>query len=275
MVLKNKTVHFGLKKALLISAFFIALKTFLFPSTGWAADNCQLPGPWQSAALAKVLDGDTLLLETGEKVRLIGINTPEHATEKRRAEPFAKQATRAVKVFFNNQHTIKLQRGREPKDHYGRTLAYVARSDGMLLSEYLVSYGLAFYLAIPPNLQLLPCLMKAERQARRQQTGLWEHYQPITVQNIKQAGFSLVAGKVEKVSQAANGVWIDLVGKLTLFIPRNNLKYFSRSSFDQIKGRQVEVRGWLIDRSAGGRKLKKGRKRWMMKVSHPAAIIFK
>ncbi|MCX4026477.1 thermonuclease family protein [Spartinivicinus marinus] len=222
-----------------------------------------------------MLDGDTLLLKSGDKVRLIGVNTPEQATEIHQAEPFAMQATQATKTFFNNQPMIKLKLGKEPKDHYGRILAYVARSDGMLLSEYLVAHGLAFYLAIPPNLDLLVCLMATEQQARRQQTGLWKRYRPTTAQTIKQAGFSLVTGKVEKISQAANGVWIDLAGKLALFIPKNNLKYFSRSAFDQINGRLVEVRGWLIDRRAGGRKLKKGRKRWMMKISHPASIIFK
>ncbi|WP_163835952.1 thermonuclease family protein [Spartinivicinus ruber] len=264
-------MHFSSKKALLISAFFV-VQIF---SASWAKNSCQLKGPWHSATLAKVLDGDTLLLSDGEKVRLIGVNTPEQSTDNRPAELFANQATQQAKAFFNGQHAIKLQRGKQPKDHYGRTLAYVARSDGKLLSEFLVAQGAAFYLAIPPNLELLSCLIKIEQQARHQRSGLWHHYNSADSININKSGFSLVTGRVEKVSHSANGIWVDLVGELVLFIPKASKKYFSGSTLKQAQGRLIEVRGWLIDRRAKGRKLKRGRKRWMMKVFHPAAIIFK
>src|SRR5438552_3085981 len=97
--------------------------------------------PQQLTTVERVVDGDTLIIAGGQRVRLLGINTPELARDGRPAEPWALEA----RDFLNHAvsgREISLGFDREPFDKYGRRLAYVYRQ-GKLINEEIIRAGLS------------------------------------------------------------------------------------------------------------------------------------
>ncbi len=137
-----------------------------------AAPDCA-PGPGlTSARLAKVVDGDTLALADGSRLRLIGVNAPETRGSDGSPEAGAVEATRFARKFLGSGR-IGVVVGADRRDRYGRTLAHVYRADGASLEAALLAAGLARQVTVPPNLGQLDCLRHAERGARAARAGLW------------------------------------------------------------------------------------------------------
>ena len=114
-----------------------------------------------------VIDGDTVELEDGRRVRLIGIDTPE------RGELDADSATSLTERLVLRK-SVRLEFDRDQKDRYGRTLAYVYRaSDGVFLNERMLIDGYANVLSIAPNVAHAEQFRAAEREARAAGRGLW------------------------------------------------------------------------------------------------------
>ena len=76
---------------------------------------------------------------------------------------------------------------------------------------------------------------------------------------------------MSKVQRNRGGVWIDLQGGLVLHIAPRQLGSFDLNMFSGLEGRQVEVRGWVLDRSQkGGRSGDQAR--WMLRLTHPGML---
>lgn len=256
--------------------FFVAL---FFSANALAA--CPPPSGAESerAYLAQVQDGDSLKLADGRRVRLIGVNAPELATPKRPDQPLAQAARVAAENFLAGGGAFKLVYGAERKDHYGRTLAHVYDARGRSLEAELLARGLAFHIAVPPNLALAECLKKQEDRAREQNLGVWgdTFWQPLSASKLTpgKAGFQLLQGKIVKVSIAGD-VWLELDGPVVLKISRDERQYFedsqgAREQWTQWQGRRLEVGGWLVDRS-GSRAAERGFKPLVMRLRSPYAI---
>ena len=141
-----------------------------------------------------VVDGDTLELENGEKVRYIGIDTPEERRKEggrwvRDPEPYAEEAARENRRLVEGK-TVRLEFDREKRDKYGRLLAYVyvkigffgnAGYDGEVLLDsheifvnaYLIQQGLAKPLVIPPNTRYAKRFKKLALLAKQKGLGLY------------------------------------------------------------------------------------------------------
>ncbi|MFC6670224.1 thermonuclease family protein [Marinobacterium aestuariivivens] len=157
--------------------------------------------------------------------------------------------------------------GAQDLDRYGRTLAHLVDGDGRLLSEALIASGLGFALAIPPNTRLAGCLFTVERQARLQRRGLWQR-SPVVRLDAKpplRSGFGVWRGRVSGVGGSARGAWLELEERIFVRLGPGDLPARAR----QLEGRVVELRGWLIDRRQGGRKLDSGRLRWLLDIQDP------
>ena len=139
--------------------------------------------------IKRVVDGDTLLLQNGERVRLIGVDTPEvHESDKlqrdaerthtdvetirqlgRKSSAFVKKTVqgKGVRLEYDQANTAIGHR-----DRYGRTLAYVYLEDGTFLNADIVrqGYGVA-YTKYP--FQYVDEFQKNERKAREKGWGLW------------------------------------------------------------------------------------------------------
>lgn len=224
---------------------------------------------WQQGepqVVSKVLDGDTLVLANGRKVRLIGINTPEMGRDNQPAESFALQAkTRLVSLLKSSDSKLFIRPGIEPMDRYRRQLAHVYDQKGESLAEKLLSEGLGYVIVIPPNLRHLDCLREAEQQARKAQIGVWSQKPAVNAARLakKASGFHLVHGKIQRIGKSRRSLWLNLQGGVALRIDWVDQRaYFPQADVEQWVGRSLEVRGWIYHH--------KGEKR--LQVRHPAAM---
>ncbi|MBU2709580.1 thermonuclease family protein [Zooshikella harenae] len=282
------------EKALIISAFFVLTVFYLsstFASTlppssflsttvsyqSTTQPSCNKPkGKQQLLHNPVVIDGDTLYADK-QKIRLIGINTPEIGYDGQPPEPYALMAKKEAKHWLAeySKHLVLIT-GKQQHDHYGRRLAYVVNQQGELLSEHLLFKGLGFYIAIPPNIELLSCFMAAEQQARNKKQNIWRDQSPISADRIRQSGFHLIYGPVTRVIITRNNWWVILAdNNVALKIQQKDQPFFSVEWVKKLANTTIEVRGWLIDRRKKGRKLPKHYARWLMAVRHPAVIQLK
>ena len=125
-------------------------------------------------AVHKVVDGDTLEVTGGERVRLIGVDTPETVAEDRPQGCFGKEASRFTASVVPPGTAVRLVGDAEQRDRYGRLLAYVyRRSDGLFVNAELLRRGFAQLLTIPPNIAHTDEFSVLARQAREGAQGLW------------------------------------------------------------------------------------------------------
>ncbi|OPY77341.1 MAG: SPBc2 prophage-derived endonuclease YokF precursor [Syntrophorhabdus sp. PtaU1.Bin153] len=120
----------------------------------------------------KVIDGDTVQLESGEIVRYIGIDAPELYVKEGGSEFFAREATRYNKklVFLKK---VKLEFDTEKKDSHGRLLAYVFVKNTFVNAE-LVKLGYAKVMTRPPNTKYKDILLAQQQKAMDEERGLWQ-----------------------------------------------------------------------------------------------------
>lgn len=131
--------------------------------------------PAASATLVSVTDGDTIVVRLDgkrERVRLIGIDTPETAHSPRGPQPFADEATDALETLLGRGR-VDLRFDAEERDHYGRLLAYVYAADGTFVNEALVRDGWARAIRVPPNVRHAKQFESLARAARRERRGMW------------------------------------------------------------------------------------------------------
>jgi len=118
--------------------------------------------------VVKVIDGDTIVLETGETVRYIGIDTPEVSQGR---ECFALEAANKNKELVLGKN-VRLEKDISEKDRYGRLLRYVYVGD-IFVNKILVSEGYATAVTYPPDVKYSNLFEEAERKARESGLGLW------------------------------------------------------------------------------------------------------
>lgn len=120
--------------------------------------------------VAQVIDGDTIVLGSGEKIRYLMVNTPEISNGKN--ECFGKEALDYNRGLVHGQE-VELAYDVECADQYGRLLAYVTAPDGEV-NILMISRGYGCVLEIPPNgADRSVEFASLERAAREQKLGLW------------------------------------------------------------------------------------------------------
>lgn len=119
----------------------------------------------------KVIDGDTIELLSGERVRYIGINAPEIKDAKGKMECFAEEAYRKNKEMVEGRW-MKLEKDISEKDKFGRLLSY-AHLEDLFVNDYLVRQGYAFSASYPPDVKHQEQFRQAEEEARQNNRGLW------------------------------------------------------------------------------------------------------
>ena len=120
----------------------------------------------------KVINGDTIQLNTGETIRYIGINAPDVFREKGGGEYYAREAARYNKklVFMRN---VRLEFDAVKKDQHGRLLAYVFVKNVFINAE-LVKHGYAKADIKPPNTKYQDILLAHQKKAMEEYKGLWQ-----------------------------------------------------------------------------------------------------
>jgi len=134
----------------------------------------------------RAVDGDTLVLENGERVRLVGIDTPEmHESSKlyrdsqrtgqdvSAIQKLGKRAYEFTKGLVEGKR-VALEFDAEKHDKYGRLLAYVYLKDATFVNAEIVKQGYASLMTIPPNVKYADLFLKLYQEARENKRGLWK-----------------------------------------------------------------------------------------------------
>lgn len=125
----------------------------------------------EGVVVARVIDGDTFELTTGEKVRLIGVDSPESVKQRTPVQCFGKEAADYLKKLIEGKE-VRLEQDVSETDRYGRLLRYVYRSD-VFINETIVREGYAYAATFPPDVREQERFREAEREARTQKRGLF------------------------------------------------------------------------------------------------------
>jgi micrococcal nuclease len=128
-----------------------------------------------SVKVVRVTDGDTFVATVNgrrERIRVIGVDTPESVAPNQPVEPYGKEASDFAEHYLDGE-TVRLAGDAEPRDRYGRMLAYVWLEDGTFWNALLVAEGYAQQLTIPPNVTYERLFRRLVSEARREDRGLW------------------------------------------------------------------------------------------------------
>lgn len=132
----------------------------------------------QRATVSRVIDGDTIELETGEKVRYIGVDTPETKHPNKPVQCFGREAAQKNKELVEGKE-ILLEKDVSETDRYGRLLRYIylpnpeATDEAIFVNELLIEQGYAQVITYPPDVKYHPLLLQAQQQAQTEEKGLW------------------------------------------------------------------------------------------------------
>ncbi len=121
----------------------------------------------------RVIDGDTIVLSDGIKVRYLEINAPEVAHKDKPGEPFGREAAYLNKRLVEGKRIDILVASSVPYDQYGRLLAHVFLLNGKLVSEVLLKNGLAHCCFYQKPDHYAKRLVAAQRSAILSHKGIW------------------------------------------------------------------------------------------------------
>ena len=225
-----------------------------------------------SGVVREVVDGDTLVLEDGTTVRLVGIMTPKLPLGRRgfRTEPLAHDAKAALEALTLGRR-VTLSYGGQRIDRYGRALAHLHDEDGLWIQGELLRRGLARVYTFSDNTALSTRMLTLENETRMAGRGVWTdgYYRVLDTEETLEAigSFQLVEGRILDAAKVRGRTYLnfgpDYRSDFTITISPKDMRTFRRADFDPatLEGRRVRVRGWL--QSLNGP---------MIEVTHPEQI---
>lgn len=258
------------------AGFGVALGAVVL-SFGYTADSASRKLPSKnpeavaSAHVIRVVDGDTVVLNTGAEVRLTGIQAPKLPLERKgfRAWPLAGKA-KAVMETLSLRQRVRLEYTGRRHDRWGRLLAHLHTGDTWLQREMLLR-GLARVYTFAGNRKHAAALYAAERAARAMRRGIWalDWYRLLTPPEAENriGTFQLVEGMPKNVAIVRGRAYLnfgaDWKTDFTVSIAPKYLKLFRTAGVDivSMKNQRVRVRGWLVRRNGP-----------MIAVTHPEQI---
>jgi len=219
-----------------------------------------------SGHVVRVIDGDTLVLDGDRRVRLLDINTPEMNYDSGKPEPYAQEATDALRRMVFGQY-VTVETGHKAKDGYGRWLGHVymrtASGGSAWVNGTLVREGYAHIYSFADNAMYTSELGAYEAIARANKRGLWNFPE----WQVRKADdccaredigtFKLVEGTIRSaahVKRTSGGRTYLNFGKnwktdFTVMIADKDRKWFKKAGIDDIivhyKGKTVRVHGFL------------------------------
>jgi micrococcal nuclease len=125
----------------------------------------------QTFLVTRVIDGDTIEIEGGQRIRYIGIDTPESVYPATEIECYGREASDKNKKLVENKR-VRLEKDVSETDRYGRLLRYVWVGD-IFVNDYLVRQGFANVYTYPPDVKYSNQFVEAQQEARENNRGLW------------------------------------------------------------------------------------------------------
>ena len=138
------------------------------PVSGGGCNPFQEPGERARTTVSRVIDGDTIVVEGGERVRYVGIDAPEVGEA---PEPFGPESTDLNRRLVEGRDVL-LVRDTSDRDRFGRLLRYVY-ADGILVNAEIVREGHARAVVFPPDDEHALCFAALEEEAKEARRGMW------------------------------------------------------------------------------------------------------
>ena len=215
-------------------------------------------GPHKYYTVSRVMDGDTIELSNREKVRYIGIDTPE-VREKKDSEwiykprPYAEEASAFNKKLVEGK-SVRLEFDVQKRDKYKRLLAYVYAGENMANME-MVKQGYGMIYTYPPNVKYTEKFLEAQKEARDNKRGLWsdldsEKGRITTAQAKDNIGrVRMIEAQVTDTHLTEKLLILKFKNNFKAVIYKNNipfgLKDMARSPNKYFKGKTVRVYGLI------------------------------
>jgi len=179
-LVRNYTNHLILILLLVVSWIgFIFIFSPDSSITGEAIDDSQVSAPSKDiivyepeySVVTRVIDGDTIEIENGERVRLVCMDAPELG------EDCYREAKERLEELVLDEK-VKLVRDVSDRGKYGRLVRYVYKIDGTFVDELMVREGYAIAYPYSPDITLCPQIEKAEEYAKENNLGKWSGCEP-------------------------------------------------------------------------------------------------
>jgi len=214
----------------------------------------------EEATVRKVIDGDTVVLDDGAEVRLVGTQAPKLPLGRPNYPtwPLAPEAKVKLEQLVLNRR-VGLGYGGNDMDRHGRLLAQLWRDDGLWIQGAMVEAGMARVYGFADNRALVPELLALERQARADRRGIWAnaYYAVLTARELERDAealvdsFQLVEGRIEEAALVRGRAYFnfgsDWKTDLTAVLQPETVDLFEAEGLDPagFEGRQVRLRGWV------------------------------
>ena len=213
------------------------------------AKSCNIKRGDEVVRITKVIDGDTVINHRNERMRLVGINTPEKVRHKKRNNPMAQEALDQLERWVLERRVL-VEYDEERIDPHGRLLVHLHDRYGNINAR-LVREGFAWQAVVPPNLKHLDCYYKQEQLAREEIKGVWKFAEYAAVPAKPslldpQLGFLRIIGVVEAVENRAGSNWLMLGNRISARIPKESTEYFEDFDLAGLEGQEVTLRGWVF-----------------------------
>jgi micrococcal nuclease len=212
----------------------------------------------ESGVVVGVVDGDTVVLDNGIEVRLVGLQAPKLGLGRRNFEdwPLAEESRLAMLALSMGER-VSLYYGGARRDRYDRALAHLERTDGLWLQEVMLARGMARVYSFADNRAVVPRLLAIERIARRRGIGIWAHpyYRIRSPAELERdiGSFQLVEGRVLSAAKVRGRLYFnfgeDWGEDFTVSVALRDRRAFEAAwdgaDVASFAGQTVRVRGWL------------------------------
>ena len=209
-----------------------------------------------NARVVEIIDGDTVVLDDGSEVRLVGLQAPKLALGRPDFEdwPLADEAKAALEELVLDRD-VTLAYGGRRLDRHGRRLAHLFLTDGTWVQAAVLSDGMARVYSFYDNRAAVEALLDLEMAARAATRGIWAEpwYAVRTIDGLESEidSFQLVEGRVLDVARVKDRAYLnfgtDWKTDFTLVLDEDALRLFDEAGIapDSFEGRRIRVRGWL------------------------------
>jgi micrococcal nuclease len=234
----------------------LAALVFLLAGAALAAGLPQLIEDGGTAKISGIVDGDTVTLDDGRELRLVGIQAPKLPLDRPgfTAWPMADAAKAKLEARALGK-TVQLAYGGARFDRHGRVLAQLFLEDGTWLQGAMLEAGLARVYSFADNRALIPAMLALEAEARSQRRGIWrDPYYAIVPAEAARGHvdrFALVEGKVLSAAVVDGRGYLnfgpDYRSDFTVSIAPADRREFERAgvAIPSYAGTRVRVRGWV------------------------------
>lgn len=210
--------------------------------------------------VVEVIDGDTVVLDNGREVRLVGIQAPKLPLGRKGFEtwPLAEDAKAALEDIALGQE-VSLRPGQRPEDRHGRILAHIDLPDGTWVQGEMLARGMARVYSFADNRALVAEMLALERDARRVERGIWalDYYRPRDAVALAADSerymnrFELVEGRVQNAAEVRGRGYLnfgqDWKSDFTASLAPEVVRRFAAEGIavSDYQGLRLRLRGWI------------------------------